>query len=119
MALLNGLLGIATVLPAVSDNFLVLMFSGIVFVGVFLSIVASSTALVRHNLPQHQWAAGISAFTVVFAAGQIAGPTMVGWIADGEGGLARGLLASALALWVGALLAWRQKPLVLNTGFGL
>lgn len=114
MALLNGLLGVATLLPAVSDNFTVLMFSGIVFGGVFLSIVASSTALVRHNLPQNQWAAGISSFTVVFAAGQIAGPTMVGWIADGEGGLARGLLVSALALWLGAVLAWRQKPLVLN-----
>lgn len=119
MALLNALLGIATVLPAVSDNFAVLMFSGIVFGGVFLSIVASSTALVRHNLPQAQWATGISAFTVVFAAGQIAGPTMVGWIADGEGGLARGLLVSAIALWVGAGLAWRQKPLALNTGLGL
>ena len=119
MALLNGLLGLATVLPAVSDNFAVLMFSGIVFGGVFLSIVASSTALVRHNLPQAQWATGISAFTVVFAAGQIAGPTMVGWIADGEGGLARGLLVSAIALWVGAGLAWRQKPLALNTGLGL
>ena len=111
MALLNGLLGMATLLPAVSDNFTVLMFSGIVFGGVFLSIVASSTALVRHNLPPHQWASGISAFTVVFAAGQIAGPTMVGWIADGEGGLERGLLVSALALWLGAVLAWWQKPL--------
>ena len=112
MALLNGLLGVATLLPAVSDNFAVLMVSGIVFGGVFLSIVASSTALVRHNLPQSQWATGISAFTVVFAAGQIAGPTMVGWIADGEGGLARGLLVSALALWMGAGLAWQQQPLV-------
>jgi hypothetical protein len=36
---------------------------------------------------------------------------MVGWIADGDGGLTRGLLVSALALWLGALLAWRQKPL--------
>ena len=111
MALLNALLGIATLLPAVSENFSVLMFSGIVFGGVFLSIVASSTALVRHNLPPTQWASGISAFTVVFAAGQIAGPTMVGWIADGEGGLARGLLVSAIALWVGAVLAWWQRPL--------
>jgi len=116
MALLNGLLGMATLLPAVSDNFTVLMFSGIVFGGVFLSIVAASTALVRHNLPPHQWASGISAFTVVFAAGQIAGPTMVGWIADGEGGLERGLLVSALALWLGAVLAWWQKPLVSNQG---
>lgn len=111
MALLNALLGFATLLPAVSDNYAVLMLSGVVFGGVFLSIVAASTAMVRHNLPQAQWASGISAFTVVFAAGQIAGPTMVGWIADGPGGLERGLLVSALALWGGAVLAMRQRPL--------
>ncbi|MBT9514794.1 MAG: YbfB/YjiJ family MFS transporter, partial [Acidovorax sp.] len=50
-------------------------------------------------------------FTIVFAAGQIVGPTVVGWIADGPGGLARGLVFSACALWVGALVAWRQRPL--------
>jgi hypothetical protein len=77
-----------------------------------LSVVASSTALVRHNLAPSVWAEGISAFTVVFAAGQIVGPTLVGWIADGAGGLQRGLLVSALALWLGAVLAWRQRPLV-------
>jgi hypothetical protein len=66
---------------------------------------------VRHNLPPAQWAGGISAFTIVFAAGQIVGPTIVGWIADGPGGLARGLGFSAGALWLGALLATRQRPL--------
>lgn len=111
MALLNGLLGVAIVLPALTQNFFLLLISGALFGGVFLSIVASTTALVRHNLPQSAWAKGISAFTIVFAAGQIVGPTMVGWIADGEGGLERGLLVSALALWLGSALAWRQKPL--------
>ncbi len=62
-------------------------------------------------LAPSQWAAGISAFTIVFAAGQIVGPTIVGWIADGPGGLSRGLVFSACALWVGAALAWRQRPL--------
>lgn len=111
MAFLNGLLGVAIVLPALTQNFLLLLISGALFGGVFLSIVASTTALVRHNLSQSAWAKGISAFTIVFAAGQIVGPTMVGWIADGEGGLERGLLVSALALWLGSALAWRQKPL--------
>ncbi|MFN4121083.1 YbfB/YjiJ family MFS transporter [Acidovorax sp.] len=111
LALLNGLLGVATVLPALTSAWPVVLASGLLFGGVFLSVVASTTALVRHNLPQALWASGISAFTIVFAAGQIVGPTVVGWIADGPGGLARGLVFSACALWVGALVAWRQKPL--------
>ena len=110
LAFLNFLLGCAIVIPALTTWLPALIFSGVLFGGVFLSVVASTTALVRHNLPPTAWAAGISAFTVIFAAGQIVGPTMVGWIADGAGGLARGLLISAFALWLGALLAWRQKP---------
>ncbi len=111
LARLNALLGVATVLPALTSAWPVLLLSGMLFGGVFLSVVASTTALVRHNLPAARWAAGISAFTIVFAAGQIVGPTVVGLIADGPGGLERGLLFSAVALWVGAALAWRQKAL--------
>ena len=111
LARLNALLGVATILPAITGAWPVVLTSGLLFGGVFLSVVASTTALVRHNLPQALWASGISAFTIVFAAGQIVGPTVVGWIADGPGGLARGLVFSACALWVGALVAWRQRPL--------
>lgn len=111
LAKLNALLGVATVLPALTQSWPVVLASGLLFGAVFLSVVASTTALVRHNLPQSAWAAGISAFTTVFAAGQIIGPTIVGWIADGPGGLARGLVVSALALWLGAAMAWRQKAL--------
>lgn len=111
LARLNALLGVATILPALTQSWPVVLASGLLFGGVFLSVVASTTALVRHNLPASAWAAGISAFTTVFAAGQIVGPTIVGWIADGPGGLARGLVVSACALWVGAGLAWRQKAL--------
>ena len=114
LALLNALLGVATVLPALFTAWPLMLASGLLFGGVFLSVVASTTALVRHNLPTAQWPAGISAFTIVFALGQIAGPSLVGWIADGPGGLARGLLLSALVLWVGAALAWRQRPLCLT-----
>lgn len=115
LALLNGLLGVATVLPALTSAWPMVLASGLLFGAVFLSVVASTTALVRHNLPQALWASGISAFTIVFAAGQIVGPTVVGWIADGPGGLARGLVFSACALWVGALVASRQKPLASTT----
>jgi predicted MFS family arabinose efflux permease len=111
MTLLNALLGAATLIPALTAQPAAVLVSGLLFGAVFLSVVGSTTALVRHNLPASQWTAGISAFTIVFAAGQIVGPTVVGWIADGEGGLARGLLFSAAALWLGAAIAWRQQPL--------
>jgi len=37
---------------------------------------------------------------------------VVGFIADGPGGLARGLVFSAVALWLGAAFAMKQKALV-------
>jgi MFS family permease len=85
--------------------------SGLLFGAVFLSVVASTTALVRHNAPAAAWPAGISAFTIVFAAGQIVGPTLVGWVADGAGGLRGGLACSAAVLLLSALVAWGQRPL--------
>ena len=111
LAILNAVLGVVTVLPALTSAWPVVLLSGVVFGGVFLSVAASTTALVRHNLPPGAWGAGIGAFTVVFAVGQIVGPTMVGWIADGPGGLPRGLIYSAVALWLGAALAWRQRAI--------
>jgi predicted MFS family arabinose efflux permease len=112
LAILNGLLGLATLLPVLSAHAAVVFVSGLMFGGIFLSAVASTTALVRHNLPQASWPAGIAAFTTAFASGQVLGPTITGWIADGAGGLQRGLAFSALALLLGALLAWRQRALM-------
>jgi len=111
VALLNGLLPAATVLPLFAADPRPVYASGLPFAAVFLSVVASTTALVRHNLPAPLWSGGIAAFTIVFAAGQIIGPSAVGWIADGPGGLARGLAYSALVLAAGAACAWLQKPL--------
>jgi predicted MFS family arabinose efflux permease len=111
LSILNGLLGVATLLPALTAAVPIVFISGFMFGAVFLSAVASTTALVRHNVSPEVWSAGISAFTTVFALGQIVGPTIVGWIADGAGGLERGLIFSALALFAGSVLASQQKPL--------
>jgi predicted MFS family arabinose efflux permease len=111
LALLNGLLALATLLPVLSAHPVAVFASGALFGAVFLSVVASTTAMVRHNLPAAAWPAGIAAFTIVFAVGQIVGPSLVGWVADGPGGLARGFGASAALLAAAALLAWRQRPL--------
>jgi len=111
LAILNALLAVATALAALTQSLPVLLLSGALFGSVFLSVVASTTAFVRHNLPEGLWVRGIGLFTVVFAWGQIVGPTMVGWIADGPGGLTQGLWVSAATLALGAALAWQQKPM--------
>lgn len=115
LTVLNGLLALATLLPVVSAHPLVVLASGALFGAVFLSVVASTTAFVRHNHTPAAWPAGISAFTIVFAAGQIVGPSVTGWVVDAAGGgvagLVRGLAMSAGVLALGALLAWRQRAL--------
>ena len=113
LAILNALCAIATLIPAVVPaspmGVIAIFASGLLFGSVFLSVVASTTMLVRHNLPPQSWARGISAFTTIFAAGQIIGPTIVGWISDGPGGLRLGLMISAGMLLLGALFATRQR----------
>ncbi|MGF6469389.1 YbfB/YjiJ family MFS transporter [Paraburkholderia youngii] len=110
LAVLNALLAIATLLPALFTQPWVAFVSGTLFGATFLSAVASTTAFVRHNLPASHWAKGISAFTIVFAFGQIVGPVVIGWVSDGAG-LARGLVYSALLLAAGAVLAACQRAL--------
>ena len=110
MATLDALLAAAALLPVLSVAPWAVFASGLVFGGVFLSVVASTTALVRHNLPPATWPVGIASFTVVFAAGQIVGPSLVGWVADTVGGgLRSGLAVSAVVLALAALVATRQR----------
>jgi len=111
LCLLSALLVVATLLPVLSTDPIAVFASGLLFGGVLLSLVASTTALVRHNLAPTDWPAGITLFTIVFAAGQIVGPSLVGFIADRSGGLRAGLASSAGLLALASLIAWWQKPL--------
>jgi predicted MFS family arabinose efflux permease len=111
LAVFNGVLAFATIMPAVFAQPAVAFVSGALFGATFLSAVASTTAFVRHNLPAAQWTRGIGVFTIVFAFGQIVGPVVIGWISDGPG-LARGLMYSSAILAAGAVLAAMQKPLL-------
>jgi len=111
MSLLNALLAVATMLPVLSSHPAAVFASGLLFGAVFLSLVASTTSLVRHNLPAAQWGRWIGTFTIAFAVGQIVGPSLAGWIADVAGGLRAGLACSAAVLALATLAAWRQKPL--------
>jgi predicted MFS family arabinose efflux permease len=112
IALLNALLSVATVLPAWGTEPVLVFISGALFGAVFLSIVASTTAMVRHNVSAQAWSRGIAAFTIVFAIGQIVGPSVVGLIADGGGGLRAGFVVSACLLALGSIVGWMQRPVV-------
>ena len=51
LALMNALLVVATLLPVWRTDPAAVFASGMLFGAVMLSLVASTTALVRHNLP--------------------------------------------------------------------
>ncbi len=99
-------LALGALLPLVSSQFVVMLISAICFGGSFLSVVASTTALARRDLPSSAWNAGIALFTVVFAAGQSFGPLISGALSDAAGGLRVGLAWSAGVLAVGAVIAF-------------
>jgi predicted MFS family arabinose efflux permease len=111
IAWLNGLLAVATAMPVLVRDPVAVFASGALFGGVFLSVVASTTAMVRHNLEPSAWPVGIAAFTIVFAAGQIVGPGLVGWVADTGAGLPMGFVASAFVLALGSALGVMQRAL--------
>jgi len=109
---MSALLVVATLLPVWRTDPVAVFASGMLFGAVMLSLVASTTALVRHNLAAADWPAGITGFTIVFAVGQIVGPSAVGVIADHFGGLRAGFACSAAVLVLGAVAGWRQKSLL-------
>ena len=121
LAIVNALLALACVIPACFAfepgagtghvGMIAIYLSGMIFGACFVTAVASTTAFIKHNMPQTQWVTAITVFTSIFAAGQVFGPALTGLISDLSSGLAAGFMLSALVLLLGAGLAWRQKPL--------
>ncbi|RPH61113.1 MAG: YbfB/YjiJ family MFS transporter, partial [Burkholderiales bacterium] len=70
---------------------------------------ASVNMLVKHCLPKPAWGSAMATFTIVFAAGQIVGPVVTGWLADLYGSLQPGLGLSVAVLVGGAALALAQR----------
>jgi predicted MFS family arabinose efflux permease len=107
------LIGVAagSTLPILVPNGLGLMLSAVVFgVTVFMPPTAI-TSFVRQNLPQPDWGATISLFTVIFAISQTLGPIGAGLIGDMTGEIGDSLVVASTVLLVGALCAMMQKPL--------
>jgi predicted MFS family arabinose efflux permease len=94
LAVLTAAAGVALVsaAPAVVTG------SAIAYGATFLSVPAGITVLIRAAIPPSEWTGALAAFTVVFAAGQMAGPYLAGSLADHYG-------PEATLAWTAALCA--------------
>lgn len=83
--------------------------SAIAYGATFLGVPAAVTALIRTAIPPAGWTGTIAAFTVVFAAGQTAGPYLAGALADHFGTGATLAWTAALCV-AGAVLSMSASP---------
>lgn len=60
----------------------VILASAIVYGATFMGVPAAVTTLIKAHTPPAGWTATLSAFTMIFAAGQTAGPWLAGHLAD-------------------------------------
>jgi MFS family permease len=111
-AILTGVTATGAVLPLLSDTVSMLLISAALFGSAFFAVVAATTAYLRRNLPQEQWASGIGMFTVAFGIGQILGPVAIGFVNDVMGNLSSGLWVSVLLLFIASISGAFQRDRV-------
>ncbi|MDN5859436.1 MAG: YbfB/YjiJ family MFS transporter [Pseudonocardia sp.] len=107
----------AVALLALDDSPPVVLVSAAVFGLTLTSVAGAVTATARAVVPASVLLRTLAALTVIFAIGQVAGPTVFGWVSDLVG-LRAGLALSAATLLVGAGFAAlqvddpRQRPVL-------
>lgn len=108
-AILAGITAIGATLPLLSDTVPMLLISAAVFGSASFAVVAATTAFVRRNFSQAQWASGIGMLTVVFGIGQVLGPVGIGFVNDVLQDLSGGLWASVSLLLIAGILGAFQR----------
>jgi MFS family permease len=111
LAAVMAVLTAGAALPLASAQPAAMLLSAALFGVAMFSAPSSIGSFIKRALPRPAWGSAIATFTVVFAAGQIAGPVAIGWLADRSGSLQVGLAASAALLALGAVLALAQRDL--------
>jgi MFS family permease len=111
LAAVMGVLAAGAALPLVSTHAAAMLLSAALFGIAMFSAPSSVGSFIKRALPRPAWGSAIASFTVVFAAGQIAGPVAIGWLADRSGSLQVGLAGSAGLLALGAVVALAQRDL--------
>lgn len=116
LAAVMAVLALGSGLPLLSSDFVVLLASALLFgLGMF-SAPSAVGGFIKRSLLKPAWGNAIATFTVMFAAGQIAGPVAIGWLADFTGSLGGGLAVSTGLLALGALIALAQRDVPLVEG---
>ncbi|MGE0801697.1 MAG: YbfB/YjiJ family MFS transporter [Lautropia sp.] len=108
LAAVMATMATGAVLPVVSTDAATMLLSAALFGVAGFSAPSAIGAFIRKALPKPAWSPAIATFTVAFAASQIVGPVVTGWIADWTGSLRLGLFGSALLLLAGGIVALAQ-----------
>ena len=107
--------GVATLAPLLMPGSEATVIASAALFGLaFFMAPAAVTSFVRKNLPEETRGRAIAQFTVLFASGQMLGPTLAGVLADATGALSLGMAVSGAILLAAAATALWQKPLGTN-----
>lgn len=109
IALVMTVLAAGAGLPLLASSLPAMLASAALFGAGMFSTPSAVSTLIRKQLPKPAWGGAMAVFTILFAIGQIVGPTVTGWLADLYGSLRPGLALSVAVLLVGAVVALWQK----------
>jgi MFS family permease len=109
MAATLAMSALGTIVALVDTSPPALVVSATLFGFGFFMVPSTLAEMSRQALPKPAWGLAMSAYTIVFAAAQMVGPILAGWISDRAGSLHAGLLLGAGILALGALLALWQR----------
>lgn len=104
-----AVLALGAALPLLDARFAPMLVSAALFGSAMWNVPSAITNLVKQQRLPSRWAPAVATFTSVFAAGQVVGPVMTGWLADWLGSLRPGLIGSVAVLALGAVIAAFQR----------
>jgi predicted MFS family arabinose efflux permease len=82
LAILLGVIACAAALVLLEPRPVAVIISALAYGATFMAVPAAVTALIRGAAPPERLTGALSAFTVIFAVGQMAGPWLAGTLAD-------------------------------------
>jgi len=103
-------LAIGAAIPLLSTSLSAMVLSAAFFGSAMFTVPTGVTDLVKTSLPKAAWGTAMAVFTIAFGVGQVIGPVVTGWLADGTGSLLAGLAASVAILVAAAAVALLQRP---------